>query len=117
MNKQEIFDTVVNHLRTQGRKSIDNNGYCKYRSAQGLKCAIGCLIPDDQYSPIMENKSPSAVSRKLTDNALSDVFYENRDLLSSLQAIHDHYEVREWEIQLELVADKFRIAYTPKEAK
>lgn len=44
---QEIFDTCLTHLRAQGRRSIDPiSGFCVYRGPDGLKCAIGALIPN-----------------------------------------------------------------------
>jgi hypothetical protein len=51
---QTIFDTAVLHLAQQQRPAIDNTGACRYRADGGLKCAIGCFIPDDQYNPGMD---------------------------------------------------------------
>lgn len=45
--KQEAFDKVVRHLVAQGRPALNRNKSCAYLSADGLKCAAGCLIPDD----------------------------------------------------------------------
>jgi len=55
--KQEVFDTVVSALIKQGHPSIDTSGGCLYRGPDGLKCAIGHLIPDNVYTPDMENVS------------------------------------------------------------
>lgn len=56
--KQEAFDTMVAHLRRQGKPSVLTGGssriYCAYRGADGSKCAVGCLIPDDDYKPSFE---------------------------------------------------------------
>ncbi len=51
---QDIFDFVAAHLMTQGVVSEDASGRCVYRSPDGLKCAIGCLIPDDAYRGNLE---------------------------------------------------------------
>lgn len=57
---QSTFDTVVTHLRKQGRRSADmlSGSMCKYREKADdktmLKCAAGCLIPDECYRPIFE---------------------------------------------------------------
>jgi hypothetical protein len=64
MTDQEIFDTVAKHLIAQGKQSLlpqvagdsEYNG-CAYRGENGTKCAIGCLIPDELYNPIIENTS------------------------------------------------------------
>jgi hypothetical protein len=53
MTLQETFDKVCVHLLTQLQKSVflDSNGSmaCAYRGPNGLKCAVGCLIPDELY--------------------------------------------------------------------
>lgn len=38
-NAQEIFDTTVNHLRKQGEKVINSEGFCRYRTKKdgGMK--------------------------------------------------------------------------------
>jgi hypothetical protein len=43
---QETFDRVVTHLRTQGRPAMSIGGTCAYLTAEGLKCAAGCLVPE-----------------------------------------------------------------------
>jgi hypothetical protein len=57
MTDQEIFDKVALHLLSyakQGFKSVDDRG-CLYRNGEGLSCAVGCLIPDDLYDPVIEH--------------------------------------------------------------
>lgn len=64
MDKQAIFDRVVTHLLTQKRRSVTITGgvrTCMYRAPNGDMCAIGCLIPDDVYTPcFMLNFNPPA---------------------------------------------------------
>lgn len=61
MNKQQIFDTVVKHLAAQKTRSYGTykshgvwSTSCLYHGPNGTKCAVGCLIPDEKYSPDME---------------------------------------------------------------
>lgn len=54
MDKQQIFDTVATHLLKQGKPALSAEGYCRYRTDDGLKCAVGVLIPDDKYDPKIE---------------------------------------------------------------
>lgn len=55
--RQQTFDKAVNGLISQGKRAISStDSRCKYRY-RGLKCAVGHLIPDDQYSRSMEGKS------------------------------------------------------------
>lgn len=70
MTKQEIFEKVVIHLRNQGRRATGKShpmaaSKCKYRTSDGLKCGIGCLIPDELYDPSFEGKSVTCVARRL----------------------------------------------------
>lgn len=60
MNRQEVFDTILAHLRQQGRAATDEVGDCMYRAPGGLKCAVGVLIPDENYHPELENQSANA---------------------------------------------------------
>jgi len=54
MNAQDIFNTVTVHLFTQGRPAM-KDGQCSYRGDMGTSCAVGCLIPDDEYDPAMDD--------------------------------------------------------------
>ena len=47
--EQEVFNTVGNHLLTQREQAISASGSCVYLSCNGLKCAVGCLIPLEDY--------------------------------------------------------------------
>ena len=71
MTPQEVFDTVVAALVKQGRKSLAENGDpsiskdCRYRGDDGLKCAIGHLIPDDEYAEWMEGMGTTTLLLEL----------------------------------------------------
>ena len=58
--RQEIFNKVFLHLKNQGARSVDPActriyfPQCLYRNPNGLKCAIGVLIPDDKYEDRFE---------------------------------------------------------------
>ena len=55
-NRQQAFDTMVRGLFQQGKVSMDDNR-CLYRGPDGAKCAIGFLIPDQDYRPSFEGPS------------------------------------------------------------
>lgn len=105
---QEIFNTVVTHLRTQGSPAKD--GYsCKYRSADGKMCAVGCLIEDDYYSTNLEGEGADApdVLEAVSNSLLvdpEDLYDIDGDFLLELQAIHDDYTPDAWEKQFIQVA-------------
>ncbi len=98
MNKQQAFETVVNHLISQGVQSTEDGttrNPCMYRGFNGTKCAIGALIPDDEYDPTMEYRSVSdlAVEGDLPNSikVLDDVYF-----LITLQSLHDMYDSYSW---------------------
>lgn len=94
MTDQEAFDKVVAHLLEQKVYSVDSAAISNltgcympaYRGDNATKCAIGCLIPDDQYSPEMEGKRVYRVICNFPDLPFAKV---NFQLLSELQYIHD----------------------------
>ena len=54
IDRQQVFDDVLAHLRAQKTSAANDSGWCVYRNAQGLKCAVGALIPDSFYDPAFE---------------------------------------------------------------
>lgn len=82
---QEIFDTVVTFLVKQGKRAVELG--CMYRTEDGLKCAVGCLIPDELYKDEMEK--PGVVSL-LNSFPELDFLKPHVDLLVSLQSAHDN---------------------------
>ena len=95
LTEQELFDKVAKHLLAQNKKSYKSaETECTYRSPEGLKCAAGCLIEDDEYLPLMEDKTWSRLC------AQGYAKTDHRDLIDRLQKIHDLYEPEEWRDQL-----------------
>lgn len=92
MEPQEIFDTVAKHLFAQGKRSILNNGVsCAYRGADGLKCAVGALIADEEYTEEMDRNGGMDVYSLVHKfgEYLPEWFIENSALLYNLQTAHD----------------------------
>ncbi len=90
MTPQEIFDTVVDHLLSQGKPSI--SGVCRYRSDDGLKCAVGVLIPDSEYDFEMEHSVIDAEpsNHPTPIQKWAQLRYPNDlKLLTRLQRLHD----------------------------
>ncbi len=105
MNTQEIFTKVATHLLTQNAKSLANS-ICAYRGDNGLKCAVGVLIADEHYSPMLEGMSTrynevicavrSSIGRALT----ADEWW----LISRFQEIHDSSSPEHWHDEIYSVA-------------
>lgn len=109
---QEVFDRVVRHLRKQGKKSLLTNGViatCAYRAPDGSKCAVGCLIPDHAYTSLIEHSAVMAIAGFLEGLGLK----QNLSILNDLQAIHDITPIEDWESAWYILAQKYKITYTP----
>lgn len=95
---QEVFDQVVNHLLTQNQACMSycNNVYtCSYKNDEGLKCAAGCFVADEDYHCMMEGKSwKSLVEMGLAPEA-------HQTSISSYQKLHDEYSPEQWKNLLE----------------
>lgn len=105
---QSIFDKVVTHLLTQGRKAINEAGGCRYRYG-ALKCAAGCLIPDEDYRPEFEGK---AVDISPTREYFRTKFTEDQfELIRRLQRIHDQSAVGDWPLKLKQIAKHYGLSY------
>lgn len=108
MDKQEIFDTVVTHLFTQRKQAMDKRtDACVYRARGGLKCAVGCLIPDKLYHRCLEGMTPSQMASSDPTSFSNDpssmrqrakyappvaalLGETNISLLDALQSAHDY---------------------------
>jgi hypothetical protein len=114
MNKQQIFDTVIHHLRTQGIRATNAAGQCVYRGENGTKCAFGVLIPDALYKPEMEGVNAYSVCERNPE--LGRLFPPDvRRLLSSLQSVHDmhgSFSGTDFECALKRIASEWRLTYT-----
>ena len=103
MTRLETVRFVRDALLKQGQKSIneersreDGETLCMYRGDNGCKCAIGHLIPDENYKPSLENK-PYNDSRVLEAAGLpASLTNAQRRLYSSMQDIHDSRPVDVW---------------------
>lgn len=109
---QKLFNKVVRHLRKQGEKSIDSNGYCVYRGPRKLRCAIGAVIPNRLYRPEMEHKS---VHSNIISNCLRTLGYDTylTHFLIDMQDIHDLCHPSEWEVKFQEYAQKYHLTIPP----
>lgn len=116
LTPKEIFNKVKTHLLTQGERAAEQVGpnkedvaSCSYRIGE-LKCAIGCLIPDELYTPKIEGWNVSNIdlpSRQstllkgvLVKSGLNVADHEIRNMLEHLQEIHDSLDPSEWKMAL-----------------
>lgn len=97
MENKEVFEIVRQHLMAQGAKSF-RGARCAYRGADGLMCAVGVLIPDDQYQESMDAKISQLPDIQKSCPALRTVNY---GLLAELQWLHDCVWPVDWAERLE----------------
>lgn len=103
--EQEVFDQVAEHLLKQMAQSRQSTG-CAYRGNNGLKCAAGCLIADDEYSEEFENIAWSELGRKIPNFPK-----KHSGLIQGLQAIHDTRPPVCWPYYLQKLAREYRLTY------
>lgn len=72
-----------------------------------MMCAVGCLIPDDLYSPKMEG---IWVGRLVEEFPELKKFIPNLALARSLQSVHDVYDCDDWKSELRRVAGGFNLS-------
>jgi hypothetical protein len=102
---QQVFNQVAEHLMKQARPSKQLDGgkeYCAYRATVEdgtvLKCAAGCLIGDDEYSPDMEGFTWRKMVQK------GKIPSDHLRLIMDLQNVHDCNITVDWKRKLQIVA-------------
>ena len=113
--EQEVFDQVATHLIRQCRKSLKEQsllgpfGASAYRGDDGLKCAAGCLIADDEYDIGMER----ILWRGLVSQG--EVPKEHWLLIDALQIVHDWMDkpddINSWILGLKRVAEHYNLEF------
>jgi hypothetical protein len=109
MTDREIFEKVRDHLLQQGRKSVNGGERCRYRGAGGMKCAIGCLIPDTNYDPKMEGCGVTGLLSRWPNCLGFEPNPSQFNLLVELQLTHDHRDVDVWGPRLDKIAHIFNL--------
>jgi hypothetical protein len=111
MTNQELYTTVRRHLLTQNERSAKLGHdhevvQCLYRGPEGRKCAIGCLIPDEYYTPHLEGAGVTAAPVQAAAR-LDFTIKSQLHLAQRLQMIHDYNNPNEWHTSLGKVAVDF----------
>jgi hypothetical protein len=104
---QEIFDLCAKHLLTQNEHSHSRHKACMYRSPNGLKCALGVLISDEEYSGDMESKGITTLLREFGSSN-----HIHHGLLHDFQSVHDNgHSVSCWPNELIGLAMHYNLSY------
>lgn len=96
MTRQEAFNIAKKHLLCQKVRATGDFGVCAFRTPEGLKCAIGALIPDDKYpgEDRMFDMLHEPEKHNLPDNAFMEL----------LRHIHDYKNPSTWDYEFQQLA-------------
>lgn len=105
---REVFGIVKEHLLAQNEIAAiaGKQRQCVFRTDSGLKCAIGCLIPDEKYHVDLETFYDLYVFNPLTSILESEGIFTVKDwamchMLTDLRDIHDNVSVFFWKTELD----------------
>ena len=107
INDQSVFDTVSLHLLAQKKRCISREGMCQYQLGR-LSCAIGCLIPKNDYLPAFEGEIIEKKTTNIGQYLRRRGF--NLQLLTDLQYVHDDYTPGQWRDELKTLARKYKLS-------
>lgn len=102
---QELFNEMWIGLKSQGFKQslgkVDKHGSetCMLRGSNGMKCAVGHIIPDELMNSCMEKMSAVAC---LIRNKWLEADPDQEWFMTRMQSLHDtnlHPEKMEWHIR------------------
>lgn len=82
---QETFDMICEGLKAQNWQRSAVGTQCLYRGPNGRKCAVGLLIPDDDYDKDFEIDA----SLRQVYNAVPALHRHDIKTLSWIQQRHD----------------------------
>lgn len=98
----EVFLYVKQHLLTQNQTSKREGNMCAYRSPDKLMCAAGCLMTTREYRKSFEGRYwLTLVEEGLVPSA-------HKDLIKTLQIIHDMREPSEWKRHLDRIEEDIK---------
>ena len=89
---QEVFDFIAYKLLEQGKQSLaeDDSNVCLYHGPNGLRCAAGFLLSDEVSTEGLEGCGwGDLVADSMVPSA-------HRNIISSMQNVHDLNAPSEW---------------------
>lgn len=120
LTPQQAFDLALQGIRGQDyQRSVNHGalGACAYRGDNGLKCAVGHMIPAALYSPTMEGAVIGNLLRMPQGEALRQLLGScSPAMLSALQRVHDTFleaGPHAFEDHMAHIALGYGLTYTP----
>lgn len=121
--KQKLFDVALNHIREQGRPSIDKCGECVYQGEDGKSCAFAPAIKT--YRKAMEFNSASTLLVNFSEDLVEWVRPIDLDFANKIQLCHDDHAnynsdddkfLADFESSMESLAEKEGLDYEKPES-
>lgn len=112
LTPQQAYDQIREYFAREGAvlAKTENPGElngCWYRSPNGAKCAVGCLIPDEAYNSKMEDHTLSSL---VFEGLVSIPSVRLEEFLRKAQAKHDtSNSVEDFISRLDSLAPNFNI--------
>ena len=88
LTAQEVFNSVLFHLRFQDGRSMLSELDCAYRSESGKRCAVGLFILGTEYRPGLEGASMRGILNQM-EGPTKEFLTRRLSLLGKLQRLHD----------------------------
>jgi hypothetical protein len=112
MNYQDIFNKVSTHLLEQNEKavtvcSVSGETSCRYKTPEGLKCAVGALIPEGHSA---EDAQMNVDDLLVNYPDLATLFGVSNDDPDETYEIHDNNGSWHWNECLEDFAIKHELS-------
>lgn len=95
MTKLEYFKLIEGAVNNNILPCYNSDGLCLYRGDNGKKCIFGLLIPDENYTPGMENATAFCLV-KSNPGLFNQVDGLTAHDYNDLQMIHDYYSYNPW---------------------
>lgn len=104
VSEMDVLEFITAHLLSQRKMSrtftpVLNRTICRYKH-DDLRCAAGCLIPDEDYRPEMEgNVWYTLINKKMVPP-------HHAWVIAKAQSIHDFTPVKAWAEELQKLKEK-----------
>lgn len=104
MNTQEAYNRIKERAKDLRQAASPGGSICYYRcpTDPSLRCFVGALIPDNEYSPSLEGTAIPKLQQLVP--TLADI---NTAFLRLAQRIHDRIKPSEWAESLEELGQRF----------
>ena len=126
MKLQQIFDTMLTRMRAQGAPSVSSDGEyeCEYASKAGLRCVVGCMMPDSiavKRKREIRGMTYSMLPKDIKDYLTEVVAGGDKDAANFYKGCQDAHDgelpgvrwLSYFESGMQQVACAFDLTYTP----